>query len=126
MWVTLEDINKVWRELDDDEVVRAQALIPIVEDSLKQEAFKRNKDLTKLLSENKLELNVLKSVIIDVIARTLMTSTSQEPMTQFSQSALGYTVSGSFLNAGGGLFIKKSELARLGLTRQKMGLIELC
>ena len=32
--------------------------------------------------------------------------------------------SGSFLVPGGGLFIKKSELARLGLRRQRMGVIE--
>lgn len=68
---------------------------------------------------------VAKSVTVDVAARTLMTDTDQEPMTQFSQSAGGYTASGTFLVPGGGLFIKKSELARLGLRRQRYGVIEL-
>ena len=54
-----------------------------------------------------------------------MTSTNSEPMIQSSESALGYSVSGTFLNPGGGLFIKKSELSRLGLKRQKIGVIEL-
>lgn len=45
-------------------------------------------------------------------------------MTQFSESALGYSASGTFLVPGGGLFIKTSELARLGLRRQKYGVIE--
>ena len=54
-----------------------------------------------------------------------MTSTNQEPMTQFSQSAMGYTVSGTYLVAGGGLFIKKSELASLGLKRQRMGVLDI-
>lgn len=62
---------------------------------------------------------------MDVLARTLMTSTDSEPMTQMSQSAMGYSVSGTFLVPGGGLFIKKSELARLGLKRQKYGVIDL-
>ena len=44
-------------------------------------------------------------------------------MTQFSQSAGGYSVSGSFLIPGGGLFIKNSELARLGLKKQRIGAI---
>ena len=61
---------------------------------------------------------VAKSVTVDVVARTLMTATDQEPMSNFSQSALGYSVSGTYLVPGGGLFIKKSELARLGLRRQ--------
>ena len=54
-----------------------------------------------------------------------MTSTDSEPMTQFSESALGYSASGTFLVPGGGLFIKSSELARLGLKRQKYGVIDL-
>ena len=69
--------------------------------------------------------SVVKSVTVDVVARTLMTSTNSEPMSQMSQSALGYSVSGTYLVPGGGLFIKKSELARLGLRRQRMGVIEL-
>ena len=69
--------------------------------------------------------NVVKSVTVDIVARTLMTSTDQEPMTQFNQSALGYSASGSFLVPGGGLFIKKSELARLGLRRQRYGVMNL-
>ena len=45
-------------------------------------------------------------------------------MTQMTQSALGYSFQGSFLVPGGGLFIKKSELARLGLRKQRYGVIE--
>jgi len=59
-----------------------------------------------------------------VIARTLMTSTNQEPMTQMTQSALGYSYSGSYLVPGGGMFIKNSELSRLGLKRQRYGVID--
>jgi hypothetical protein len=62
--------------------------------------------------------------VVDVVARALMTSTNTEPMTQVSQSALGYSVSGTYLVPGGGLFIKKSELARLGLRRQQYGGID--
>jgi hypothetical protein len=46
-------------------------------------------------------------------------------MTQMSESALGYTVSGTYLSPGGGLFIKKTELARLGLRRQRIGVVNL-
>ena len=68
---------------------------------------------------------VTKSVTIDIVARTLMTSTNREPMSQFSESAMGYTQSGTFLVPGGGLFIKDTELARLGIRRQRMGVIDL-
>ena len=65
------------------------------------------------------------SVTVDIVARTLMTSTNSEPMTQMSQSALGYSTSGTFLVPGGGIFIKKTELSRLGIRRQRCGVIEL-
>ena len=67
----------------------------------------------------------MRSVVVDVVARTLMTSTDSEPITQESQSALGYSWSGTYLVPGGGLFIKKSELSRLGLRRQRLRTIEL-
>ena len=124
-FATIEDIEKLWRKLTAEEAKRAQSLLPIISDSLRMEAIKVGKNLDFMMSENEVLVNVVKSVTVDVIARTLMTSTSQEPMTQMSQSALGYSVSGNFLVPGGGLFIKKSELARLGLRRQRMGAIDL-
>ena len=125
-FATLEDINALFRSLTPEEEERAVALIPVVSDSLRAEAKRVGKDLDAMVSEDVALADAAKSVTVDVVARTLMTSTNSEPMTQMSQSALGYTVSGTFLSPGGGLFIKKSELARLGLRRQKVGVIDLC
>nr|DAG69115.1 MAG TPA: hypothetical protein [Caudoviricetes sp.] len=122
--VTVDDIIKLFRPLDASEKEKAEALIPVVCDSLRQEAKMVGKDIDEMLTSGELLENVFKSVVADVVGRTLMTSTNSEPMTQTSQSALGYTVSGTFLVPGGGLFIKKSELARLGLKRQKYGVID--
>lgn len=124
-YATINDIGALWRPLTFEESSRAEALIPIVCDSLRAEAVKVGKDLDQMLEATPYLVSVAKSVVVDVVARTLMTSTNSEPMTQFSESALGYTVSGSYLVPGGGLFIKKSELARLGLKRQKVGAINL-
>ena len=123
-YITLEDILKLFRPLKSNEAAKAENLIPVVCDSLRQEAKNIGKDLDKMLENKELQENVLKSVCVDVIGRAIMTSTDTEPMTQVSQSALGYSVSGTFLVPGGGLFIKKSELARLGLRRQRYGVIE--
>lgn len=123
-YIKLDDIIKLFRPLKSDEAEKAENLIPVVCDSLRQEAKNIGKDLDKMLDNKELQENVLKSVCVDVIGRALMTSTDTEPLTQVSQSALGYSVSGTFLVPGGGLFIKKSELARLGLRRQRYGVIE--
>ena len=124
-FATISDITTLWRPLSTDETERAEALLPIVSDSLRSEASKVGKDLDAMIAEDEALASVAKSVTVDVVARTLMTSTDSEPMTQASESALGYSMSGTYLVPGGGLFIKKSELARLGLRRQKLGVIEL-
>ena len=124
-FATVEDLQTLWRLLKSDERKRAEALLKIVSDSLRVEAKKVGKDLDVLVAEDPSFASVVKSVTVDVVARTLMTSTEQEPMTQFAESALGYSVSGSYLVPGGGLFIKDSELKRLGLKKQRFGVMDI-
>lgn len=119
-FVTLDDVIKLWRPMTPEETKRAENLLPVVYNVLSYEAEKAGKDLACLASEENYR-GVLKSVMVDIVARAIMTSTDQEPMTQISESAGGYSVSGTFLVPGGGLFIKRSELARLGLRRQRYG-----
>ncbi|MGQ7567229.1 phage Gp19/Gp15/Gp42 family protein [Streptococcus suis] len=120
-FATTSDLETLWRTLKFDEKERAGALLEVVSNSLRHEAQKVGKDLDEMIADSPVFASVVKSVTVDVVARTLMTSTDQEPMTQFNESALGYSVSGSFLVPGGGLFIKDSELKRLGLKKQRFG-----
>lgn len=124
VFATVDDLELLWRTLSDDEIERAEALLETVSHVLRTEAKKLNKDIDEMISNDKSYSFVVKSVIVDIVARVLMTSTNQEPMTQFAESALGYSVSGSFLVPGGGLFIKDSELKRLGLKKQRYGVID--
>lgn len=122
-YTTVDDVSKLFRGLTNEEVERAAELIPVIESSIRVEADNVGKDLEELLKDENYK-NVFKSVVVDVVGRTLMTSTDQEPMTQASESALGYSWSGTFLVPGGGLFIKRSELAKLGLRKQRYGVID--
>lgn len=123
-FATTIDIGNLWRTLTSEETIRAEALLEVVSDSLREEAKKVGKDLDLLIVDNSSYANVVKSVTVDVVARTLLTSTENEPMTQTSESALGYSWSGSYLVPGGGLFIKNSELSRLGFRKQRYGVID--
>ncbi|MFN6834600.1 phage Gp19/Gp15/Gp42 family protein [Enterococcus hirae] len=124
-FATIENLENLWRKLKPDETERAKQLLVIVSDSLREEAGRVGKDLDKMINEKPPYFtNVVKSVTVDIVARTLMTSTDQEPMTQTTESALGYSWSGSYLVPGGGLFIKNTELSRLGLRRQRYGVID--
>lgn len=123
-FATIADVEKLWRELTAEEIERAESLLEVISNSLRIEADSVGKDLDAMIVTSPVYASVVKSVTVDVVARTLMTSTDQEPITQASESALGYSWSGSYLVPGGGLFIKKTELARLGLRRQRYGVID--
>lgn len=123
-FATIDDLQVMWRKLKPDEIPRATKLLKVVSDSLREQALKVGKDLDKMFVERLSYATVVQSVTVDVVARTLMTSTDQEPMTQASEAAMGYSWSGSYLVPGGGLFIKNSELTKLGLRRQRYGVME--
>jgi hypothetical protein len=69
--------------------------------------------------------SMLKIVTVDVVCRVLRQSTEGDAMTQESQAALGYSWSGTYAVAGGGIAnsILKNDLKKLGLTQQQMGVI---
>ena len=124
-FASIDNLTTLWRALKPDETERAGKLLEVVSDSLRMEAHKVGKDLDVMVGESQpYFLSVVKSVTVDIVSRTLMTSTDQEPVTQGTESALGYSQSFSYLVPGGGLFIKNSELNRLGLRRQRYGVID--
>ena len=101
-----------------------QTMLPVISNALRLEAKKVGKDLDKMIENDPAFESVVKSVVADIAFRYLATFNTGTPMTQMSQTAGGYTVSGSPLVPGGGLFIKKAELARLGLRRQRYGVMD--
>ena len=123
-FATVADMRALWRTMTPEEEARATALLPVVSDILREEGHSAGVDLEAEVLKRQSFRSVLKSVTVDVTARALQTPTEGAPMQQTSQSALGYTGSGTYLVPGGGIFLKKSELARLGLRRQKVGVIE--
>ena len=124
LYANLSDITALWRQLTQAETERAEALLPVICASLRAEAKKTGRDLDQMIGENPDLAEVAKSVTVDVVARTLMTSTNQEPMTQYSESALGYSVSMNYLNAGQSLYFLRNELKDLGFMRQVYGALE--
>src|SRR5690625_1576400 len=124
-FATVEDLTNLWRPMSAEEQNRAEALLPIVSNRLRQEADNVGKDIDEMILESEVYKDVVKSVTVDIVARTLMTSTDKEPMTQYSESALGYSVQGTFLTPGGGIFIKRDELKALGLRKQRYGVLEI-
>ena len=123
-YATVDDVIALYRALTNDETAKVENLLPVISDRLRYEAEKGGMDLDAKIEANPVLANVARSVTVDIVARCLMTPTSAGdygPMTNISQSAGGYSVGGTFLNPGGGLFIKNSELQALGIRRQRYG-----
>lgn len=124
-YATIEDITELWRPMTPEETERAANLLPIVSDSLRMEASTRGHNLDAMIAVDPTLESVAKSVTVDIVARTLRSATTGEPMSQESQSALGYSWSGTYAVPGGGLPIMRNDLKRLGILRQKMGVVEI-
>lgn len=123
-YATVQDVIDLYRPLTPAEEAKTTQLLPVISDRLRYEAEKVRMDLDAKVAASAVFANVARSVTVDIVARALMTPTDSGdlgPMTQISQSAGGYSASGTFLNPGGGLFIKNSELAALGIRRQRYG-----
>ena len=124
-FATIQDMAALWRPLTSAEEERAGELLTVVSDLLRDSAKRVGKDLDQMIEDEEITSSTAKSVTVDIVARALMTSTEGEPLTQSTESALGYSFTGTYLVPGGGLFIKRDELARLGLRRQRMGVVDL-
>ena len=106
---------------------RINALLSMVSDALCWEAERVGQNLQQMIYENDALASVAKMVTVDIVVRVLRQSQEGEPMSQESQSALGYTWSGTYAVPGGGISgaIMRNDLKRLGIKRQRYGVIDL-
>lgn len=122
-FATVVDIQTLWRPLTADEQSRASALLPLVSDEIRVLGKNVNKDIDQMIADDSTYGSVVKIVTVDVVARILRQNTEGDAMTQESQSALGYSWSGSYAVPGGGIAnaIMINDLKKLGLLKQQIG-----
>ena len=123
-YATLDDVIALYRELTENEESKVEALLPIIDDLINQEAMNRGYSIEDMLASGKLLRNVLIAVEVDVVKRAITQSDESLGMSQFSESLSGYSFSGTFINNG--VYLLNNEIKRLGLRKQRMGTIELC
>ena len=122
-FATVVDIQTLWRPLTADEQSRASALLPLVSDEIRVLGKNVNKDIDQMIADDSTYGSVVKIVTVDVVARILRQNTEGDAITQESQSALGYSWSGSYAVPGGGIAnaIMINDLKKLGLLKQQIG-----
>lgn len=125
-FATVADIAELFRALTPTETSRAEALLPIISNELRVKAQSVGMDLDSMAENVTGYTDVLKEVTAGVVFRILRQDLTGDAMTQYSQSALGYSVSGTYAVPGGGIgaAIMNSDLKRLGIRRQRYGVID--
>lgn len=110
-----------------EQVARAEALLPLVSDLIRAEGEKCGVDVDGRIVESSTYASTVKLVTCDVVSRAMRQSTTGDSLSQESQSALGYTWSGTYAIPGGGvaMSLMNNEKKLLGFKRQRYGVIEL-
>lgn len=126
-FAVLQDVMDSYGSLSQNQQERVTALLSDISNALRYEAKKVGKDLDDMIEKEPTLSSVAKMVTVDIIERILRQDKSGEPMAQESQSALGYSWSGTYAIPGGGAAnaIMNNDLKRLGLKRQRYGVIDL-
>ena len=118
IYATIDDLTTLVRPIAAEETDKAKLLLEAASASLRAEARHRNKDFDEMLEEDPDLAPIARDVVCNMVRRALAVDVNAEPMTQVSQAAMGYSVSGTYAVPGGSLYALNSELRRLGLRRQ--------
>lgn len=122
--ITLSGVDYTQAQQD-----RIEALLPLVSDALRVKAKEYYKDLDAMIAEDDsgAYANTVMVVTCDIVIRAMRQNNEGDPMAQESQSALGYSWSGTYAVPGGGIAqaIMRNDLKALGITRQRIGVIDL-
>lgn len=110
-----------------EEQERVNTLLPLVSDMIRTAGSSVGMDIDALVQEDPAYASVVKLVTCDVVARVMRQSMTGDPMSQESQSALGYSWSGTYAVPGGGvaMSLMRNELKALGIRRQRYGVMDI-
>jgi hypothetical protein len=124
-YATVTDIANMFRPLTSEEQTRANYLIDAVCSEIRLKAKAQGKDFDAMVAADEDLAEVAKAVTVDTVGRVLNQSTTSEPFSQTTESALGYSVTGTYLVPGGGTLLLNRDLKRLGLLRQRISEIDI-
>lgn len=125
VYATTDDVITLGRTLTNEEAEKVPTLLEITSALLRTECSKRGYDLDQMITDGPDKGLIAKILTVNAVIRSLNAASNNAPAaTQGSQSALGYSVSYTYLNAGQDVYFLRNELKELGIMRQKCGILE--
>lgn len=126
-YATIEDVIRLGRKLTTEEQEKAAALLPVACAKLSTACKKYGKDLDIMIADEPDIGYVARDIIVRAVLRAVDTITdvdSSPAASQTTKSAMGYSLSMTYLNAGQQLYFLRNELKELGVMRQRYGAME--
>lgn len=124
-YATVQDIIDSGRALSADELNIAKKKIAEASSMIRLKAKAVGKNFDLMIADDEDLASVTKSVVVSCIIRYLNDSKTDPAISQFSQSAGGYSMSATYAAAGARVSIWDSEWKLLGLKRQQFGTLEM-
>ena len=121
-FATVEDVMNLYGSLNADQIAKVEQLLTYTSSYFRSLAKEYGRDLNQEVIDDEDMKNNAKLATCNVVIRELDKGNSS--LSQESQSALGYTWSGTYVNTGGGLSILNKDLKLLGLNRQRIGMVD--
>lgn len=123
-YAEVSDIRALGIGLSSQQEETAVLLLSAASSKLRVIGKKYGKDLDEMCKDEDMKAAV-KSTVIQAALRALNSIADSSPaVTQETQSALGYSASMTYLNAGQSLYFLRNELKDLGILRQTFGALE--
>ena len=122
-FATVEDVMNLYGSLNADQLAKVEQLLTYTSSYFRTLAKDYGRDLNQEVIDDEDMKNNAKLATCNVVIRELDKGNSS--LSQESQSALGYTWSGTYVNTGGGLSILNKDLKLLGLNRQRIGMVDI-
>ena len=128
VYATVNDITASGRTLTAAQMEAAEVLLEAASAKLRLAADKAGRSIDLMIAEEQTGEDyaiLVRSTVVQAVCRALSSIADTSPAaTQISQSALGYSASMTYLNAGQSLYFMRKELKDLGLIRQRAGFLE--
>ena len=124
-YAAVSDITALGVTLTPQQEDAAEVLITQSSAKLRLTAKKYGKDIDTLIAADDDFGIAVKNVVVQSVIRALNSIADDSPAAvQATQSALGYSASMTYLNAGQSLYFLRNELKDLGLMQQTYGALE--
>lgn len=119
-YATVNDIELYWKTLTTAEQNTATTMIADVSAKIRLRASQCGKNFDEMIAASDDLAATAKTIVCQSVINA-MKMQEAIPATQFSESAGGYTVSGTYFAPGGGVKITKNDWRELGLGGQRYG-----